>query len=178
MSASLSASPPVQTIEIADQSVPRSYFAAEDEFATDLNGDDQPRRKPAGQPSALIENRFLDGGELIVLRGLPLAGVGFTVIAATARLESLWTQALAAGAIPAGEDAYQLLRLEAGLPGNPELTEDYIPLEANLWPAVDFQKGCYIGQEIIARMASRGTLARRLAGIRPAAPLALRAALQ
>lgn len=119
----------------------------------------------------LIENHFLDDGELIVLRGHPLPGVGFTVIAPTARLEPLWKQALAAGAIPAGEDAYQLLRLEAGQPGNPELTEDYIPLEANLWPAVDFHKGCYIGQEIIARMESRGKLARRLVGIRLGAPV-------
>jgi tRNA-modifying protein YgfZ len=119
--------------------------------------------------TGLTENHFLDDTELIVLRGHPLAGVGFTVIAPTAPLERLWIQALVAGAVPAGEDAYQLLRLEAGLPGNPELTEAYIPLEANLWPAVDFHKGCYIGQEVIARMESRGKLARRLVGIRLAA---------
>jgi len=122
---------------------------------------------------ALAENYFLDDGDLIVWRGRRLAGDGFTVIAPSARLEGLWGQALAAGAGPASEDAYQMLRLEAGQPGNPELTEDYIPLEANLWPAVDFQKGCYIGQEIIARMESRGKLARRLAGIRLAAPVSV-----
>ena len=119
----------------------------------------------------LAENHFLDDGELLVLRGRPLAGDGFTVVAPMARLEDLWAQALAAGAVPGGEDAYQMLRLEAGLPGNPELTGDYIPLEANLWPAVDFHKGCYIGQEIIARMESRGKLARRLVGIKLAAPV-------
>jgi len=132
------------------------------------------------QPGAagLPENHFLDAaadaptGEQLVLRTRPLAGDGFTIIAPVARLEALWSAALAAGAVPAGEDAYQLLRLEAGQPGNPELTEDYIPLEANLWPAVDFHKGCYIGQEIIARMESRGKLARRLAGLRLAAPVA------
>jgi folate-binding protein YgfZ len=121
--------------------------------------------------AGLAENNFLDDGELLLLRARPLAGSGFTVIAPVVRLESLWGQALAAGAVPAGEDAYQMLRLEAGQPGNPELTEDYIPLEANLWPAVDFSKGCYIGQEIIARMESRGKLARRLVGIRLAAPV-------
>src|SRR5205823_837994 len=110
----------------------------------------------------LAENHFLEDGELLVWRGRPLAADGFTVIAPAARLEALWAQALAAGAVPAGEDAFQMLRLEAGQAGNAELTEDYIPLEANLWPAVDFHKGCYIGQEIIARMESRGKLARRL----------------
>ena len=86
---------------------------------------------------------------------------------------------MSAGARPAGETAYQWLRLEAGVPEGGaddqgpigrELTEDYIPLEANLWPAVSFTKGCYIGQEIIARMESRGKLARRLVGLRLEAP--------
>ena len=42
------------------------------------------------------------------------------------------------------------------------MTQDYIPLEANLWADVSFKKGCYIGQEIIARLESRGKLAKRL----------------
>ena len=120
--------------------------------------------------AALAEDRFLDDGELVVLRSRPLAGGGFTLIAPVARIEALWAQALAAGASPAGEEAYQMLRLEAGQPGPAELSEDYLPLEANLWPAVNFHKGCYIGQEIIARMESRGKLARRLVGLRLAAP--------
>ena len=42
------------------------------------------------------------------------------------------------------------------------MTEAYIPLEAGLKWAVSFNKGCYIGQEIIARMESRQRLAKRL----------------
>ena len=119
--------------------------------------------------AALAENHFLDDGALLVWRGRPLAGDGYTVIAPAARQEALWQQALAAGAVPASEDVFQMLRLAAGQPANPELTEDYIPLEANLWAAVNFHKGCYIGQEIIARMESRGKLARRLVGLQLAA---------
>lgn len=125
--------------------------------------------------AALAENRFVDDGEVIVARGRPLAGGGFTVIAPAAQVPELWAAALAAGAVPLGETAYQWLRLEAGMPEGgaesvppvgQELTEEYIPLEANLWHAVSFTKGCYIGQEIIARMESRGKLARRLVGLR------------
>jgi folate-binding protein YgfZ len=123
--------------------------------------------------SALAEDRFVEDGESLVLRGRPLAGGGFTVIAPQAQVESLWERALQAGAAPAGEKAYQWLRIEAGIPAaGHELTDNYIPLEANLWPAVSFTKGCYIGQEIIARMESRGKLARRLAGLRLEAPVA------
>jgi len=124
----------------------------------------------AGGAESLAENRFVEREGLIVLRW---PGDRYSVIAPAERLEAVWDQAVAAGATPAGEEAYQMLRLAAGLPyGDHEITEEYIPLEANLWHAVSFTKGCYIGQEIIARMESRGKLARRLAGIKLDAPVA------
>lgn len=59
--------------------------------------------------------------------------------------------------------SFDALRIAAGLPRFPnELGEDYIPLEAGVWDAVSFSKGCYIGQEIIARMESRNQIAKRL----------------
>jgi aminomethyltransferase len=59
--------------------------------------------------------------------------------------------------------AFESVRVAAGAPRFPnELNEDYIPLEAGVWDAVSFRKGCYVGQEIIARMESRGQTARRL----------------
>jgi aminomethyltransferase len=121
---------------------------------------------------ALAAGHFLDQDDVIAWRGRPLAGDGYTVIAPADQLPALWARALTAGAVPAGEDAFQLLRLQAGQPyTGHELTEDYIPLEANLWDAVSFTKGCYIGQEIIARMESRGKLARRLLGLKLVQPV-------
>ncbi|MGH2619468.1 MAG: YgfZ/GcvT domain-containing protein, partial [Anaerolineales bacterium] len=67
---------------------------------------------------------------------------------------------------PAASAAYDVLRVEAGLPEpGREILDDSIPLEVGLTSAVSFSKGCYTGQEIIARMDSRGKLAKRLAGI-------------
>jgi folate-binding protein YgfZ len=121
---------------------------------------------------SLDADAFSEQVDLLVLRGRPLAGDGFTVIGPAAQAPGLWEAALRAGAVPAGEQAYEWLRLRAGQPAGPELSEDYIPLEANLWSAVSFNKGCYIGQEIIARMESRGKLARRLVGLQLDAPVA------
>ncbi|MDW8327571.1 MAG: glycine cleavage T C-terminal barrel domain-containing protein [Anaerolineales bacterium] len=122
--------------------------------------------------AALAENRFGERDDVLAWRGRPLAGDGYTLIAPTAQLDVLIAQAVAAGAVPAGDETYQLLRLAAGRPEvGHELTEEYIPLEANLWHAVSFTKGCYIGQEIIARMESRGKLARRLVGLKLSAPV-------
>lgn len=139
-----------------------------------LFGPRAPAAAEALLPGAagLADDHFLEQDGLIVLRGRPLAGAGYTVIAPAERLPGVWQQAVDAGAAPAGEDAFQWLRLKAGRPYvDHEISEEYIPLEANLWPAVSFSKGCYIGQEIIARMESRGKLARRLLGLRLEAPV-------
>lgn len=60
-------------------------------------------------------------------------------------------------------DTFEQLRIANGLPllGH-ELTTDYIPLESGLWDDISFNKGCYIGQEIIARMESRGQISKKL----------------
>lgn len=121
--------------------------------------------------AALAQNHFVEQAGRLALRARPLAGEGFTILLPPDQLPAAWEQAQTAGAHPAGEAAYQLLRLAAGQPeAGHELTEGYIPLEANLWGAVSFSKGCYIGQEIIARMESRGKLAKRLMGLRLSAP--------
>lgn len=65
------------------------------------------------------------------------------------------------------EAAYQALRIEAGYPEfGHEFGENDIPLEVGLTYAVSFTKGCYLGQEIIARMESRARTPRRLVGAR------------
>jgi folate-binding protein YgfZ len=87
---------------------------------------------------------------------------GYVIIVPS--LDTLKAQILNHAAVAPGDAAlYESLRIAAGLPGpGHELTEDYIPLEAGLWESVSFQKGCYIGQEIIARMESRNKLAKTL----------------
>ena len=57
-------------------------------------------------------------------------------------------------------------RVITGLPAaGTELTPDFIPLELGLWDDISFTKGCYVGQEIIARMESRRQLARILVSL-------------
>ena len=64
--------------------------------------------------------------------------------------------------------ALEVLRVEAGIPRTgAELGEAVLPAETGqLDRAVDFEKGCYTGQEVVARMASRGRVAHRLVGLR------------
>ena len=112
---------------------------------------------------------------LIYTRTDPVAGNGFHLLAEADLLSTNLQAAMGAGAILIGEQAMELLRIESGLPGyETELSNDYIPLEVGLWEDVSFSKGCYLGQEIIARMESRQKLAKKMVGLQSNAPLKIR----
>ena len=71
------------------------------------------------------------------------------------------------GLVRAGEEALEILRIEAGIPRlGAELDEDVLPAEARLERAISTTKGCYTGQEIVARLASRGHVNHLLVGLR------------
>jgi folate-binding protein YgfZ len=77
------------------------------------------------------------------------------------------TDALAASYDPADENEWERLRIENGIPRwDRELTPDIIPPEGNLAQrAIDYEKGCYIGQEVISRMKMSGQVRQRLCGL-------------
>ncbi len=67
----------------------------------------------------------------------------------------------------AGSLAYNMVRIQSGRPAfGREITPDYLPVEVGLWDEISFTKGCYTGQEVIARMESRNRLARVMVRLR------------
>ncbi len=65
-----------------------------------------------------------------------------------------------------GEDSYNVYRIENGIPSAPdEINSDYNPHEARLLNSVDFKKGCYIGQEVIARLDTYEKVQKYLMGV-------------
>lgn len=108
----------------------------------------------------------LSDGAVRVARGSGLALEGYTLLVQAEQADTLWTALTAAGAVPAGETVWHQLRIREGrpLPGA-ELTEDYNPLEAGLWQTISFDKGCYIGQETIARLNTYQGVKQQLWGI-------------
>ncbi len=80
--------------------------------------------------------------------------------------DSLRRALVKAGGTPIGWQVGEILRVEAGIPRyGAEIDESVVPLEAGLNHAVDFDKGCYIGQEVIAKMHFRGRPRRYLTGL-------------
>jgi folate-binding protein YgfZ len=84
----------------------------------------------------------------------------------------LWDRALAAKATPGGLETWEIARVEAGRPElGVDIDESTLPQEANLEElhAVSYTKGCYTGQETVARVHFRGHVNRHLRGLRAAA---------
>lgn len=104
---------------------------------------------------------------LRVAVGTGLALPGYTLLLEHHQVAALWQQLWEAGAIPLGDRPWEQLRIRQGRPMPPsELTEDYNPLEAGLWHLISFSKGCYIGQETIARLDTYKGVKQQLWGIR------------
>ena len=78
-------------------------------------------------------------------------------------------QQLSSTFAPLDSTAANIMRIEQGIPHwGSELTEEIIPIEANLEQrTIDYQKGCYIGQEVISRIKMSGQTNKRLCGLIP-----------
>ncbi len=112
----------------------------------------------AGQQALLI--RTEETGETDVELLIPSGGLA-------AAWDQLWSAGRPMGLTPFGAEARDMLRVEAGLPkAGQDLTEEIVPPEANLeGKAFSLSKGCYPGQEVVARMDTYGSVRRRLAGL-------------
>ena len=77
-----------------------------------------------------------------------------------------WQALLQHGVAPLGEEAAEILRVEAGAPAESELNDEHNPWEAGLEGAIHMNKGCYIGQEVIARLDTYDKVKQRLVGLR------------
>lgn len=115
----------------------------------------------------------LEDIEVRVAVGSGLGLPGYTLIVPANNAAKLWNRLVEAGVVPMGDRIWERLRIEQGRPmPDFELTEDYNPLEAGLWQTISFSKGCYIGQETIARLNTYKGVKQQLWGIRLTAPTA------
>jgi folate-binding protein YgfZ len=94
------------------------------------------------------------------------AEAGFDLFVSVDKSSELQRALIDAGAVVVGEDAAEILRIEAGIPRyGVDMDETTVLSETNLDDAISFTKGCYIGQEIIVRIMHRGHVAKKLTGL-------------
>jgi folate-binding protein YgfZ len=128
------------------------------------------------EPASLAVNQVMQiahQGEVIgdvsasvtVIRATHTGEDGFDLVVNSDHAAGLWKALQAAGARPVGWEALEILRIEAGRPRyGVDMDETNVVTEA-LDDAVSYTKGCYIGQEIIARIKYRGHVAKKLSGV-------------
>ena len=103
------------------------------------------------------------GEEAILLKGGPPIRDSYDVLIPAEAAGQVWEAAANAGAVPVGHHALEHGRIVAGIPGaGTELNDRVNPLEAGLEEFVSFTKGCYVGQEVIARLDTYDKVQRRL----------------
>ena len=97
-----------------------------------------------------------------LLRGDDSAGSSYQIWLAPDTLKSTWDALVAAGATPVGADALELRRISFGIPKfGVDIRERDLPQETGQTRALNFTKGCYLGQEIVERIRSRGAVHRQ-----------------
>jgi folate-binding protein YgfZ len=115
---------------------------------------------------------MVDGARVLIARVPDLDIEGFELFVPAEAYTMLWDRALAAKATPGGLETWEIARVEAGRPEwGVDIDESTLPQEANLEElhAVSYTKGCYTGQETVARVHFRGHVNRHLRGLRAAA---------
>ena len=113
----------------------------------------------------------IGGQTALVVRTEETGELDYAILIPSDGVAAAWERLLEAGApqgiTPFGSLAREALRIEAGIPkAGPELNEEIVPPEANLeGKAFSLTKGCYPGQEVVARMDTYGSVRRHLVGL-------------
>ena len=139
----------------------RAHHAAHE--ATGIGAAALAALPPYSQAEAEIE------GTIVRVARVPDLGVeGFELFAPREAHDALWRRLLVSGATPGGLEAWEIARVEAGRPEwGLDMDENTLVQEANLdeLHAISYTKGCYLGQETVARVHFRGHVNRHLRGL-------------
>lgn len=109
----------------------------------------------------------IEGIQLIITVGCNLKLRGYNLIIEQEKAFKIWDKLITKNPILLNNEDYETLQILQGKPRvNHELTDEFNPLESGLWDAISFNKGCYIGQETIARLNTYKGVKQKLWGIK------------
>lgn len=124
-----------------------------------------------GKPYGTHLHYAVEGNPVTVGVGSVLSETGFSLLLSPTIAGLIWKSIIEFGAIPMGECAWERLRVLQGRPAaGKELTNEFNVLEAGLWKTISLTKGCYIGQETIAKLITYDGVKQHLWGIQLDSP--------
>ena len=131
---------------------------------------------PLAEPLTQIQAE-VHGLSLIARRGYGALADHYTLWVAEDSAQQLWHQLVAAGATPVGTNALDAFRIAEGIPvygidiAERDLPQEAVSQQTGQLHALHFSKGCYLGQEIVERIRSRGNVHRHLRQVEINGPL-------
>jgi tRNA-modifying protein YgfZ len=148
-------------VEVADESEAHTLLSLIGPRSVEIAG-------AAALPEGACQTTSIGGARCVAVG----TASGIDLILATAKREPVRDALLGAGAVEASPEAAEILRIEAGRPRfGAEMGTETMPAEAGIVEqAVSFTKGCYIGQETVARLHYKGRPNRHLRGLRFSGP--------
>lgn len=112
-----------------------------------------------------VQSVMWQGTECTLVRGESLEHLSYEIWLPPDAVKSLWDALRAAGAEPVGSEALEIDRIFSGIPRyGVDIRERDLPQETEQARALNFNKGCYVGQEIVERIRSRGAVHRKFTG--------------
>jgi folate-binding protein YgfZ len=104
--------------------------------------------------------------QLPVIRTDITGTTSYDLLTTASQAEKVWNDLVQAGAVAVGEEALEMIRVEQGVPRyGREMGEEFNPLEAGLNSSISYDKGCYIGQEVVLRLNTYKKVQKHLMGI-------------
>jgi folate-binding protein YgfZ len=151
---------------VTDVTKETSVFSVQGGKAAEIMGDALSETVANVERQKMFTAQLENDSNVSIIRATHTAEDGFDLFVNVSNAQNLWDLLTKAGAQPVGADASETLRIEAGIPRyGVDMDETNVVTETNLDEAVSFTKGCYIGQEIIARIKYRGHVAKKLTGV-------------
>ncbi|GAB6862142.1 aminomethyltransferase family protein [Haloplanus litoreus] len=158
----------IQDVSIRDASDDFAVFgvhgpAATESVATLLAGASVPEEDAL----TFVRGSIADAGVTVVATDDPTGETGYEVVCRDADAEDVLDSLLTRGTptTPVGYRTWDTLTLEAGTPLFETELVGRIPNVAGVRNALDFDKGCYVGQEVVSRVENRGRPSKRLVGL-------------
>jgi folate-binding protein YgfZ len=119
----------------------------------------------AGMEPLEVRDVGVDAVAATLVRGPEQKPGWFELWLDPSQAQNLWSKLIHAGAQPAGAEALEMWRVLRGIPNyGQDIRDRDLPQETEQMQALNFTKGCYIGQEIVERIRSRGQVHRKFAG--------------
>ena len=159
----------IQDVELRDASAEFGVFGVHGPTSTEKIASVLNHASAPEPPLSFVRGSMADVGVTVVASDAPTGEEGYEVVCPAADAEAVFDTLLTRGlnAVPVGYRTWETLTTEAGTPLFDTELRGRIPNVVGARSGLDFEKGCYVGQEVVSKVENRGRPSQRLAGLLP-----------